>query len=245
MTNDDYGSSSWELNPELGEEENEDEDEEDEEEAARKMEDPEDDGGSIGANVSLASLMNEEEIAPNDETDTDAWLARELTHMTIQEREQVFHDIHGVSDTVSETPDLLADSLKELDRCLEVLVNKERKRRPNYDTTAYQLARSTDAAFVQETRLLFLRCDQFRNIPATAKKFIQFWNHKLQLFGPDLLTKPITLRDLSKDVADFLSLESGFLQLLPARDSAGRAVLCGQPCFKKYTTLENLVRVYL
>lgn len=48
---------------------------------------------------------------------------------------------------------------------------------------------------------------------------------------------------MNKD--DGKSLESGFFQILPARDVAGRAVVIGMPMLRKYRKLENLVRSFM
>jgi hypothetical protein len=63
------------------------------------------------------------------------------------------------------------------------------------------------------------------------------------LFGPGKLTKTIAISDLSAE--DKKSLESGFFQILPVRDVAGRAILCGMPMLRQYKTLENLVSLLL
>ena len=57
------------------------------------------------------------------------------------------------------------------------------------------------------------------------------------------MQRDIRFSDLNKD--DRRSLESGFFQLLPARDVAGRAIVIGLPMLRKYKSLENLVRSFM
>lgn len=56
------------------------------------------------------------------------------------------------------------------------------------------------------------------------------------------MQRDIRLDDLSKD--DRRSLDSGFFQVLPSRDVAGRAIVVGMPMLRKYKKLENLVRSF-
>ena len=57
------------------------------------------------------------------------------------------------------------------------------------------------------------------------------------------MQRDIRLSDLGKE--DKRSLESGFFQVLPSRDVAGRAIVVGMPMLRKYKKLENLVRSFM
>ena len=81
------------------------------------------------------------------------------------------------------------------------------------------------------------------NIHNATVRMMEFFHLKLELFGPKLLTKDITLQDLSKD--DKKSVESGFFQLLSVRDSAGRAIMLGIPCLRNYKNTINFVSTLL
>ena len=71
---------------------------------------------------------------------------------------------------------------------------------------------------------LLLATENF--IPAAAANRIEKnCSTKLELFGPDLMDKKITLyEDLSSEKSD-IGIGDGYVQLLPTRDLAGRAVL--------------------
>jgi hypothetical protein len=148
--------------------------------------------------------------------DMDAFLAKELSAMSIQEREKSYYDVHGVSDAVAETPELIEESLTKLDEELGKISPKNKE--------AYLLAEAEDIEYTRcrKLRLKFLRAEVF-DVQATAERIIFFFETKLKFFGPKLLANEIKLRDL--DEYDRRWLESGVGQLvLPHRDRAGRGV---------------------
>ena len=141
-------------------------------------------------------------------------LADELNAMSVQEREKVYEEIHGVDSDTPESPELISSYLRKFDVQLSHIKNK-----PAYDL-AYQL----NAGFVanDKFRLMFLRSTQFQ-VNAAAEKLVSYFEYKLDLFGPNKLDKRITLADLSAD--DAKSLRTGAIQILPRRDKSGRAVV--------------------
>ena len=149
--------------------------------------------------------------------DVDALLNSEMCQLSLDERNQVYQDIHGVSDEINETPDLVAESHRQLD--LEIEQIKEK--------TAYDLACSIDRNYVMDKdfRMRFLRSTLF-DAKAAATKMVQFFEMKRDLFGQGKLARDITQNDLSKE--DLILLYSG-RQLLPVRDSAGRGVILWIP----------------
>jgi hypothetical protein len=149
--------------------------------------------------------------------DADAILAQELNQLSIKEREELLYDIHGVLELPKEEPKFIANCLEELD--------KEIYAYSHSDKNAYELAQIQNDGYVSnhKFRLKFLRAETF-NPSLAAQRLIKFFASKLQLFGPDYLTKDIRLEDLSED--DKKCMESGILQLLPLRDRAGRAIIC-------------------
>lgn len=144
----------------------------------------------------------------------DSMVAKEMASLSMQDREKVYSDVHGVSRTIEETPELLQTSLLELEVELDLLE----------DYHAYDIARKMDSAFVKNEafRLMFLRADLF-DAKKTAKRIGLFFKHKLDLFGKDHLTKSITQDCLDEESMRALYL--GNFRLLEERDSAGRALL--------------------
>jgi hypothetical protein len=177
---------------------------------------------------------NMQEHSKIDENlDIDALLAKELNQLSVEEREQVYEEIHGVVQLKEETEDFLDEQLEALDRELREISSKP----------AYELAERSNKAYVldRKFRLMFLRAEQF-NAPKAASRLVRFMEEKLELFGKDLLARPVYYSDLDAD--DQECLKSGWLQCLPFRDRAGRPIVgdfasLSTRCYKR---IENMVR---
>ena len=98
----------------------------------------------------------------------------------------------------------------------------------------------TDPAF----RLQFLRAEKFV-AKAAAERLIRYMEEKKSLFGSDALIRKIQINKDFHQEGDLECLECGYLQLLPGRDRAGRAVIIGLLKLKKFRTIDNIVRVLL
>ena len=146
----------------------------------------------------------------------DAMLAKELTRLSMEEREEVFADLHGVADVVQETPTMLDRAFQELEKEIQ-----KNKRRP-----AYEKALFLDPRYVQskEFRIKFLRADRF-NIKAAAKRLVQHFEFKMELFGYDKLARDITFEDLNvQDQQDCLHGGYWFLPSPNQADRSGRRI---------------------
>lgn len=164
--------------------------------------------------------------------DTEALLAAELNKLSMQERDEMLQDIHGVSDVLAENPDRVERCFAMLRDALSVF--------PAHRKMAYSRARTIDPAKVDQNEflLMFLRAYSF-DIGATATAVVTFFETKMELFGPEKLTKDIGYEDLDED--DIRCLESGYIQVLPVRDRAGRAIIWFMPTIVQYRTLLNRV----
>jgi hypothetical protein len=147
--------------------------------------------------------------------DADALVATEMTRLTMEERDQVFHDIHCISNEMEETPEQLHASLIQLQTELD--------RIPYRCKAAYELARSRNPAFVEDRvfRIKFLRTDLL-DASKAALRLVRHFETKLQLFGPETLVKEITQDELED--GDMKNLYSGYIQTLPLRDRSGRFI---------------------
>jgi hypothetical protein len=72
-------------------------------------------------------------------------------------------------------------------------------------------------------RKMFLRADSYDPISA-AKRFMQFFQHKMEFFGVEKLGKKITISDLSDEDRNYLY--DGRWQIAKERDVAGRVIFC-------------------
>ena len=177
----------------------------------------------------------EQSQAAHFHADNGAAIAAELTRLSMQEREDVLHDLHGVASSTPETPESIHTALNALHNELK----KQCTFTSDYTDTgttstitstpsksAYQMALQSDnPSYVLDPAfgLLFLRSEHF-NVSAAAQKLSRFLQMKLDLFGPSKLCRSITLDDLGPE--GVAALENGHFQLLPLRDRSGRAIFC-------------------
>jgi hypothetical protein len=142
-------------------------------------------------------------------------VAKQMTSLSMEDREKVYYDLHGVSEEVKETPEMVASSLLQLELELQKLQLQQKY--------AYEAAKSMNPSYVQnpEFQLKFLRADLF-DAPKAAFRLARHFQNKLELFGRDKLARDIQQDDLDKETID--ALYSGYAQTLPLRDRAGRLV---------------------
>jgi len=157
-------------------------------------------------------------------------LATEMNQLSVDEREKVLEDVHGIPRVVDEPQEFI-------EACL-ALLEKELTKVPS--KVAYDLASSMSKEYTsnKKRRLMFLRAESFDPCNA-ASRMIRFFDEKYELFGADKLTKDITLDDLDPD--DITTIEKGYYQVLPEKDRAGRKVLCLFPKLKVTRTIRNTV----
>ena len=169
---------------------------------------------------------------PLNSRETDAFFASELNKLSMEERDEVLLDLHGVSDVIDEDPGLVATSIHRLLNELDYIPNEEKR--------AYLQALEQNEQYVRDEKflLMFLRADRF-NIPAAASRVVAFYETKSELFGRDKLGRDILISDLTAD--DIACLESGYAQILSGRDRAGRAILTLMPMIRNYKVIENKV----
>lgn len=152
----------------------------------------------------------------NQEADlADDLLTQAMNNLTIDEHEKLIFDIHGV---VCENDDetTLDLQLKEFET--ELLSNEK-------ENDAYLQAKKWNNDYVSDRnfRRLFLRHSNM-DVKAAAKLFLQHFQEKQNLFGSgEVLGRDVRQSDLNP--MNLAVLESGFVQLLPSRDAAGRALL--------------------
>ncbi|CAJ1965765.1 unnamed protein product [Cylindrotheca closterium] len=144
-------------------------------------------------------------------------IADELSKISFKEREEAYEDIHGVSDQGKETSELIESSLGQMQHYLKSLSDKY----------AYDVAESLSKDYVTDRglRLKFLRASLFDPKEA-ASRMAGYFRHKLDLFGWEKLVKNITFEDLGEDSMEAIS-QGMMHQILPSRDTQGRAVICG------------------
>jgi hypothetical protein len=166
--------------------------------------------------------------------ETSAMLAKEMNQLSMEEREKVLEDVHGIARVCDEPPEFLKSRLVLLERELENIPNK----------TAYDLANAVDHTYVEDEklRLLFLRAESF-DPRLAASRMVSFLEQKHALFGRTKLTRTIRYDDLEHD--DVTTLEHGMFQQLGERDRAGRKIIAMFPKLKIAKTHNNAVSFVL
>ena len=160
---------------------------------------------------------------------TDRLIGDELYKLSLVEREKVYEDIHGVSRPIGETPELVQNSLKEMQQEMDRLKEKD----------AYDLARNLSEEYVSDKdfRIKFLRAESF-DAKKAAERFANYFQSKLMAFGKEKLVHQVTADDLTEE--DLEILTRGTHQMLPSRDSQGRPVFVSLP--SHFVTSENTER---
>ena len=165
----------------------------------------------------------------------DDVLAQEAYRLSMNEREEILDDLHGIAITENEeSAEFISRALTSLDDEIDQIPIK----------VAYEKALSLSPDYVRDPklRLKFLRADTF-DPKSAAKRLVSFFEAKMELFGPEKVGQVIKLKDLSAD--DRVVLESGIIQALPGRDNAGRAVFFQYLELQRFPNVENhLVRYF-
>jgi hypothetical protein len=154
------------------------------------------------------------------ETEEEAKRAEEvfeqaLEKLSLNEHETCIFDIHGITPAEEEETSMVEAKLRELELRLEKIEEKE----------AYNLACQMNPDYVcsRAFRLMFLRSEKF-NVESSAALMVKHFDIKRMLFGDgDVLAREVRQSDLNEK--DRIMLESGFCQILPTRDAAGRTIV--------------------
>jgi hypothetical protein len=173
-----------------------------------------------------SSVTTDDDVSINHDIsreDADAMLAHDLNALSLQERNKVYEEIHGVDETIQESPEILELGLGNLElefqniRRRNVLIHDLMNTLP---PTTIQYLSST------KFRLQFLRADLF-DIDKAAQRMVNYILYVKEMFGVQCLARPLVMDDLDKE--DLACLKGGVFQFLPSRDVAGRIVLVHRP----------------
>jgi hypothetical protein len=185
------------------------------------------------------NLSGKTKILPNT---WDTLISDALKQLSLEDRDKVYHEIHGVADMIDEEPEFVAQCLNEMEEELVKLLKSEPNDKIN---KAFQLAESWDPNFVNNRtiRMRFLRAERFQAKRAAAR-MIRYFDWKHCLFGDSKLCKQITFGDL--DDYDTKALKKGGCQVLPSRDRAGRIVIVFVFTKKRiFESPQSMVRQYI
>ena len=143
-------------------------------------------------------------------------LAQELQAMTVQQREKIFAEAHGVADIIEESPEFVTERLIALRKYISSEIPTKNKKALE---RAIFLRPSIE--WDDKFHLMCLRARQF-DIKCAGVLVVNYFENKLMLFGDELLPKRITLDCLTPEEISFL--KGGSNQILKRIESRGRGV---------------------
>ena len=159
--------------------------------------------------------------ADEDPDSVSALLSNELLQLSLNDRNAIQEEIHGVRCLApEETEDLLESSLAKLEAAL-----KDDAALPPNQKEAFLMSQSLPKTYVNDDsfRLRFLRYVLF-DIEQAAKQIVRFLRVAVELFGDIALERPIGLNDFNTKELKYF--REGEIQFLPFRDRIGRRILC-------------------
>jgi hypothetical protein len=178
-------------------------------------------------------LCRDEELDLSDAraiANAESYLASDLESLSIEERERVYNEIHGVTERTEEDPIVVEEKMISLEKEIkQIKLNK----------AAYERALFLSPRYVNdpEFRLMFLRADNF-NAKNAANRMVNYFHYKLELFGEEKLVKKITLKDLTDDDLD--EVLSGSFQFC-GKDRGNRTVCLVMQKLVRYKTWQSKV----
>lgn len=172
------------------------------------------------------SVTTEDDVSINhdiSEEDAEAMLVNDLNALSLQERNKVYEEIHGVEDMIDETPEIIELGLRNIELRLQDI----RRQNPQFNKLMDTLP-STAIQYLSSKnfRLQFLRADLF-DIDKAAQRLVNYIFYVNDMFGVASLERALVMEDLDKE--DTACLKGGVFQFLPVRDVAGRLVYVHRP----------------
>ncbi len=180
----------------------------------------------LDAMLSEYSLsLNDHEVSPIQESEQtkpaqreiDDLLSKELLKLSMQDRNAIVEEIHGVQTIAPrETPLMIQSALREFAVHVDQM--------PIDQKAAFLRSQELyPHSYINEKdfRLRFLRCDLFDTKKA-AIRFVEFLDLVSDLFGDYVLRRPIQITDFTWE--EMQAMRHGYLQLLPYRDRSGRRI---------------------
>ena len=168
----------------------------------------------IAQQMKSSSNAKRAKLRHNNDDNVIDMLTAKLTALSTSERERVLYDLHGVTEPIQETPDLVEKAICELLCALSGIPVK-----PAFDVA---LKQDPELLLNHEFLLKFLRASSF-DARYAAKKIVEHLEQKRALFGDSKILKDISIDDLGPE--ELVLLERGWIGALPLRDQASRSVL--------------------
>eukprot|EP00536_Pseudo-nitzschia_multiseries_P013209 jgi/Psemu1/34429/gm1.34429_g len=184
-------------------------------------------------------IMIEQSTRHLDPNKVDSLIAKELNEMSLEKRERVLEEIHGVSRpiTIAEEDRLLEEMQMELDDLERKCSAKETANATCKTTTtttttdlpiaAYLKAKMLRSEWIQDRqfRLSFLN-REYNNPKKAAICMIRYLHFLVDCFTKeDILMRPIHLKDIHPHLSEYCSDLFSSVLFLPIRDPSGRRIV--------------------
>jgi hypothetical protein len=152
-----------------------------------------------------------------DQREINDLLANDLLKLSLQDRNAVNEEIHGVQTIApQEDPTMIRVALIDMEAFIEEMPWKTKvaylRSQELYPNTYIN---------TPEFRLRFLRCDLF-DAKKAAIRMVNFLDLLTDLFGDYVLKRPLQISDFSWE--EMQVFRRGHFQLLPYRDRSGRRI---------------------
>jgi hypothetical protein len=161
----------------------------------------------------------------------DLGITAKLSKLSMEERTQGIHEVHGVTDFPEESPEMIKSKIQEISSAAESFGENER-------TEPYQKAVEINKDYVEGIKLLSLRSSDY-DCDKAAERMVSYFSLKKNFFGVEKLGKVVVYNDLQSD--DKRALHNGLCQLLQQRDISGRAVVLAMGRLSSDYTMETIV----
>ena len=198
---------------------------------------------SFGNDTKTDGNATNDNIADNNNIplskEAETLIANGMRYLSLREREQVTHAVHGVEDPLEESPTMIQQSLEQLNKELDSYIIRKQQEEgfghtgdtststgdDEVDDPLYYVL-TTAPSYIRTTKflLMFLRATEFQ-AEESVNKMVKFFNVKLKLFGVESLGRDITISQDFSAPQDEDVLYCGYTHLLPGRDRAGRAIV--------------------
>eukprot|EP00534_Pseudo-nitzschia_fraudulenta_P009603 CAMPEP_0201169612 /NCGR_PEP_ID=MMETSP0851-20130426/80831_1 /ASSEMBLY_ACC=CAM_ASM_000631 /TAXON_ID=183588 /ORGANISM="Pseudo-nitzschia fraudulenta, Strain WWA7" /LENGTH=515 /DNA_ID=CAMNT_0047451421 /DNA_START=32 /DNA_END=1579 /DNA_ORIENTATION=- len=152
--------------------------------------------------------------------DVDSLLSREMMALTVDDRNAINEEIHGVGTMApDETSGLIESSLREFQKEVDAI----RRVKNNKVVDDFESIDGNNKYVETDSfKLVFLRCELF-DAKKAALRYLRYLDLLCDVFGTVALERPLNIaNDFTKD--DIKWFRMGHYQLLPFRDRAGRRV---------------------
>lgn len=161
-------------------------------------------------------VLVEEQVEEQEQETAEALLEQELAELTLQEHEKILFDVHGIGMVDDLDDETFHQKLEEFEIALDQIPEKP----------AYDLAKRMRPEYVYDKafRRMFLRSQEF-DATLAAEVMVNHFETKRMVYGDgEILWREVRQSDLKEEDIDFLN--TGALQIIPARDAAGRMIFC-------------------